>query len=126
MAMRAEEMPTNWVLAIKGGVLAFLLHFMLVLLLDGTNVIVLSLMNFGSIFIGGLYSGKRAPSREMYHGMLAGLVKGVLDQSLMLFVGSAPNLLTVIISAFVGLTGGIAARHLYDTRKITRTVKKGP
>ncbi len=114
--MGATPQGTNWALAIKGGLLAFVLHFILVLLLDGTDVVVLSVMNFGSVLVGGLYAGKRAPFREMRHGMLAGLIKGVLDQSLVIIINTPPNLISILLSAGVGLVGGFSARYVYHTR----------
>lgn len=117
ISMERQIRFTNWAAASKGGILAFVLHFLLVLLLDGTSVITLSLMNFGSVFVGGMYAGKRAPFQEMYHGMLAGLVKGVLDQLLMVLMGSAPSAIAVMAVAAVGLLGGLSARYVYRTRR---------
>ena len=108
---------TNWSAATKGGLLAFVLHFLLVLAFDGTSVVVLSLMNFGSVFVGGMYAGKRAPFQEMYHGMLAGLVKGVLDQLLMVLMGKPPSAIAVVAVVVVGLLGGLSARYVYGTRR---------
>ena len=114
--MAHQARMTNWAVVSKGGLIAFVLHFLLVLTLDGTSVIVLSLMNFGSVFVGGMYAGKRAPFQEMYHGMLAGLVKGVLDQLLMVVLGKTPSAIAVVAVAAVGLLGGLSARYLYKTR----------
>jgi len=118
--MRRGE-GTVWRLAFKGGLLAFLLNFGLVLALSPGSLLVLSLMNYGSTAIGGLYSGKRASYRESYQGLLAGLVKGFLDQSLMIFMGKLPNLLVVGLCGLAGLGGGFAAIHLYGTRKGRKT-----
>jgi len=107
---------TNWKEASKGGILAFFLNFVLVLALDGTGVVTLGLMNLGSAFVGGLYAGRRTPYQEMYHGMLAGLVKGVLDQLLMVLVGTAPSATGIMAVVAVGLLGGISARRIYRTR----------
>ncbi len=99
-------------LALKGAVVALALQFFLFLALDGKGVVALGTMNLGSTFIGGLYTAKRAPSMEVEHGAVAGLLKGIIDQTLLTILGRQPSLLGAAISLAFGTLGGVSWRAI--------------
>ena len=106
------------VLALKGALVALALHFFLFLALDGKGMLVLGTMNLGSTFIGGLYSAKRARSMRIQHGGMAGLFKGIIDQSLIGLLGGRPSLLGAAVSAVFGALGGAGWEVLRRARQV--------